>query len=58
VHGGIWRVATRVRTLDVPGQPLPRRNRHRPRGIKPNPFGHSIDLFDPDGNNLELVSEA
>ena len=26
--------------------------------IKPNPFGHSIDLFDPDGNNLELVSEA
>jgi glyoxylase I family protein len=27
-------------------------------GIKPNPFGHSIDLFDPDGNNLELVSEA
>jgi glyoxylase I family protein len=27
-------------------------------GIKPNPFGHSIDLFDPDGNNIELVSEA
>ena len=26
--------------------------------IKPNPFGQSIDLFDPDGNNLELVSEA
>jgi hypothetical protein len=27
-------------------------------GIKPNPLGHSIDLFDPDGNNIELVSEA
>jgi catechol-2,3-dioxygenase len=27
-------------------------------GIKPNPFGHSVDLFDPDGNNIELVSEA
>ena len=27
-------------------------------GIKPNPLGHSVDLFDPDGNNIELVSEA
>jgi catechol-2,3-dioxygenase len=27
-------------------------------GIKPNPLGHSIDLFDPDGNNIELVSET
>jgi glyoxylase I family protein len=27
-------------------------------GIKPNPFGDSIDLFDPDGNNIELVSEG
>lgn len=26
-------------------------------GIKPNPLGHSVDLFDPDGNNIELVSE-
>jgi catechol-2,3-dioxygenase len=26
-------------------------------GVKPNPTGHSIDLFDPDGNNVELVSE-
>ncbi len=27
-------------------------------GIKPNPSGHSVDLFDPDGNNIELVSEV
>jgi catechol 2,3-dioxygenase-like lactoylglutathione lyase family enzyme len=27
-------------------------------GINPNPFGFSVDLFDPDGNNVELVSEA
>ena len=26
-------------------------------GIKPNIVGHSVDLFDPDGNNIELVSE-
>ena len=26
-------------------------------GIKPNIAGHSVDLFDPDGNNIELVSE-
>ncbi len=26
-------------------------------GIKPNLAGHSVDLFDPDGNNIELVSE-
>jgi catechol 2,3-dioxygenase-like lactoylglutathione lyase family enzyme len=27
--------------------------------IKPNPVGgHSMDLFDPDGNNIELVSES
>jgi catechol 2,3-dioxygenase-like lactoylglutathione lyase family enzyme len=25
--------------------------------VKPNPRGHSVDLFDPDGNNIELVSE-
>jgi catechol 2,3-dioxygenase-like lactoylglutathione lyase family enzyme len=27
-------------------------------GIKPNPRGQSVDLFDPDGNNIELISEA
>jgi glyoxylase I family protein len=27
-------------------------------GIKPNPFGYSVDLFDPDGNNIELVAET
>jgi lactoylglutathione lyase len=27
-------------------------------GIKPNPLGQSVDLFDPDGNNIELVSES
>jgi hypothetical protein len=27
-------------------------------GIKPNSFGHSIDRFDSDSNNLELGSEA
>lgn len=26
-------------------------------GIKLNIAGHSVDLFDPDGNNIELVSE-
>ena len=26
-------------------------------GIKQNIAGHSVDLFDPDGNNIELVSE-
>jgi glyoxylase I family protein len=26
-------------------------------GIKPNIAGQSVDLFDPDGNNIELVSE-
>jgi catechol 2,3-dioxygenase-like lactoylglutathione lyase family enzyme len=26
-------------------------------GIKPNVAGQSVDLFDPDGNNIELVSE-
>ena len=26
-------------------------------GIKANIAGHSVDLFDPDGNNIELVSE-
>jgi len=26
-------------------------------GIKPNIAGRSVDLFDPDGNNIELVSE-
>ncbi len=26
-------------------------------GIKPNIAGHSVDLFDPDGNNIELVCE-
>jgi catechol-2,3-dioxygenase len=26
-------------------------------GITPNIAGHSVDLFDPDGNNIELVSE-
>ena len=28
------------------------------QGIKPNPLGHSVDLFDPDGNNIEIVSES
>jgi glyoxylase I family protein len=28
-------------------------------GIKSNPaVGHTVDLFDPDGNNMELVTEA
>jgi hypothetical protein len=27
-------------------------------GIEPNPFAHSSDLLDPDGNNIEPVSEA
>jgi glyoxylase I family protein len=27
-------------------------------GIKLNPLGHSVDMFDPDGNNIELVSET
>ena len=26
-------------------------------GIKPNIAGQSVDLFEPDGNNIELVSE-
>lgn len=26
-------------------------------GIKQNIAGYSVDLFDPDGNNIELVSE-
>jgi glyoxylase I family protein len=26
-------------------------------GIKSNIAGHSIDLFDPDGNNIELINE-
>jgi catechol-2,3-dioxygenase len=26
-------------------------------GIKPNVAGRSVDLFDPDGNNIELISE-
>jgi catechol-2,3-dioxygenase len=26
-------------------------------GIKPNVAGQSVDLFDPDGNNIELISE-
>lgn len=26
-------------------------------GVKPFPLGHSVDLFDPDGNNIEIVSE-
>ena len=26
-------------------------------GIKPNIAGQSVDLFDPDGNNIELISE-
>ena len=26
-------------------------------GIKSNIAGHSVDLFDPDGNNIELISE-
>jgi catechol-2,3-dioxygenase len=26
-------------------------------GIKQNIAGHSVDLFDPDGNNIELVCE-
>jgi catechol 2,3-dioxygenase len=26
-------------------------------GITANIVGHSVDLFDPDGNNIELVSE-
>jgi glyoxylase I family protein len=26
-------------------------------GVKQNIVGHSVDLFDPDGNNIELVSE-
>ncbi len=26
-------------------------------GVKPNIAGQSVDLFDPDGNNIELVSE-
>ncbi len=26
-------------------------------GIKSNIAGRSVDLFDPDGNNIELVSE-
>jgi glyoxylase I family protein len=26
-------------------------------GIKLNVAGHSVDLFDPDGNNIELVCE-
>jgi catechol-2,3-dioxygenase len=29
------------------------------KGIKSNPaVGHTVDLFDPDGNNMELVSEG
>ena len=27
-------------------------------GIVPNIAGHSVDLFDPDGNNIELVYEG
>lgn len=27
-------------------------------GVKPNPLGFSVDLFDPDGINIELVSDA
>jgi catechol 2,3-dioxygenase-like lactoylglutathione lyase family enzyme len=27
-------------------------------GIKANPRGQSVDLFDPDGNNIELISES
>jgi glyoxylase I family protein len=27
-------------------------------GITPNVAGQSVDLFDPDGNNIELVSEG
>jgi catechol-2,3-dioxygenase len=27
-------------------------------GVEPSSFGHSLDLFDPDGNNIELVSGA
>jgi catechol-2,3-dioxygenase len=26
-------------------------------GIKANIAGQSVDLFDPDGNNIELISE-
>jgi glyoxylase I family protein len=26
-------------------------------GIKANLAGHSVDLFDPDGNNIELINE-
>jgi len=26
-------------------------------GIQPNIAGQSVDLFDPDGNNIELISE-
>jgi catechol 2,3-dioxygenase-like lactoylglutathione lyase family enzyme len=26
--------------------------------IKANIAGHSLDLFDPDGNNIELISET
>jgi catechol 2,3-dioxygenase-like lactoylglutathione lyase family enzyme len=26
-------------------------------GIQPNIVGNSVDLFDPDGNNIELISE-
>jgi glyoxylase I family protein len=26
-------------------------------GLKPNIAGQSVDLFDPDGNNIELISE-
>jgi glyoxylase I family protein len=29
----------------------------RHEGIKSNIAGHSVDLFDPDGNNIELVCE-
>ena len=27
-------------------------------GVKPNIVGQSVDLFDPDGNNIELISET
>jgi len=26
-------------------------------GIKSNIAGQSVDLFDPDGNNIELINE-
>jgi glyoxylase I family protein len=28
------------------------------QGIERNIAGHSVDLFDPDGNNVELVAEG